>query len=253
MTTPPVDTADPSEGPRVLVVQHEPGTPAGWFGDALEAAGCRLHLATPYDGSALPGLEGMSGLLVLGGAVDSWDDAAAPWLPATRDLVRDAEARGIPTLGICLGHQIAAHALGGRPGRNPAGRTLAIEGVGWLDEAADDPLFRDVRGATRAVHWNSDVVLDLPPGTQVVARSADGAVQAARLGRWVWGVQSHPEVDDSILRTWAEEEPDPDDDLRRLMSDLVQRMALEQAEVIDSWRPLATGFADLVARAGGPR
>ena len=252
MTTPP--TAEPSGDPRVLVVQHESGAPAGWFGEALVAAGCRLLLATPYDGSALPDLEGMSGLLVLGGAVDSWDDAAAPWLPATRDLVRAAEAADVPTLGICLGHQIAAHALGGRSGRNPAGRTLGIEGVGWLDEAGDDPLLGPARGASRAVHWNRDVVVELPPGAQVSARSADGAVQAARLGRWVWGVQSHPEVDESIVRTWAEEEWDHADDAHRgLMSDLVRRVAADQDALIGSWRPLATAFAALVARTGGPR
>lgn len=251
MTSP---AADSPGDPRVLVVQHESGAPSGWFGEALVAAGCRLTLATPYDGSALPGLDGVSGLLVLGGAVDSWDDAAAPWLPATRELVRAAEVGAVPTLGICLGHQVAAHALGGRPGRNPAGRTLGIEGVGWLDEAADDPLLGAARGASRAVHWNRDVVLDLPSGAQVSARSADGAVQAARLGRWVWGVQSHPEVDESIVRTWAEEEWDHSDDAHRLlMSDLVRRVAAEQDALIESWRPLATGFAALVAQTGGSR
>jgi GMP synthase (glutamine-hydrolysing) len=126
--------------------------------------------------------------------------------------------------------------------------------VGWLDEAAGDALLGAARGASRAVHWNRDVVLDLPSGAQVTARSADGAVQAARLGRWVWGVQSHPEVDESIVRTWAEEEWDHADDAhRRLMSDLVRRVAAGQDALIESWRPLATGFAALVGQTGGSR
>lgn len=241
-----------TDGPSILAVQHESGAPAGWFGAALSQDGCRLSVATPYDGSPLPELDGHSGLLVLGGAVDSWDDRAAPWLPGTRELVRRAEREGVPTLGICLGHQLAAHALGGHPGRNPAGRTLAIASVGWVDSAGDDPMFGASIAAGRAVHWNNDVVLELPQGAPVLARSADGAVQAARLGQWVWGVQSHPEVDGDIVQCWMEEEwADSDDEQREEMVRLVDEVRSVQADLMDSWRPLATAFAAMVWRAGG--
>lgn len=243
----------PAPGPpNVLVVQHEPGAPAGWLGEALVEHGCVLTVAAPYAGSSLPDLGGTSGLLVLGGSVDSWDDAAAPWLPATRDLVRAAEAARVPTLGVCLGHQIAAHALGGRAGRNPAGRTLGIEPVGWLDAAHGDSLFGPAAGAGRAVHWNRDVVTDLPDGAEVLARSADGAVQVARLGRSVWGIQSHPEVDASIVQCWLDEDWDNAGEAQReQMTALVDRLGAEQEQLIESWRPLAAAFASLVRRDPG--
>ncbi len=232
---------------RVLAVQHEAGAPAGWFGDALQDHGCRLTVATPYDGSAVPALDGFDGLLVLGGAVDSWDDRAAPWLPATRDLVRRAEAEGVPALGICLGHQVAAHALGGEAGRNPAGRTVRIEPVGWLPEAADDPLFAPVRSADRALHWNRDVVVALPDGATVLARSKDGAVQAARLGRHVWGIQSHPEVDAPIVQDWLEEEWDVTEETeRRMLTDLVDDVRAQEHSLRSGWMPLAESFARAV-------
>jgi GMP synthase (glutamine-hydrolysing) len=184
------------------VVQHEPDTPAGWVGEALEAAGVWLVTCRPYAGDPLPtDLQKRDGLLVLGGAMDSWDDAGTPWLPATRGLVRVAERDGVPTLGICLGHQVAAAALGGAVGRNPAGATLAVLPVTWCPSAADDPLFGGV-ASTVAVHWNQDVVSDLPAGAEVLARSPDGAVQAARLGRSVWGVQFHPEAGGRIVGDW---------------------------------------------------
>ena len=239
---------------RVLVVQHEVGAPAGWFGDALQDHGCRLTVATPYDGTPLPALDGWAGLLVLGGAVDSWDDEAAPWLPATRDLVRRAESDGVPVLGICLGHQIAAHALGGRSGRNPAGRTVSIEHVGWLDETADDPMFGPARTAERAVHWNRDVVLDLPDAAVPLACSEDGAVQAARLGRSVWGVQSHPEVDAAIVAEWMQEEwdltPEPE---RQVLRDLVEAVRTEEQSLRSSWLPLAASFAAMVRDGASSR
>jgi GMP synthase (glutamine-hydrolysing) len=243
----PEPPAGAAPGRRVLVVQHEPGAPAGWFGLALRDAGCHLVLATPYDGSALPALDGFDGLVVLGGSVDSWDEQTAPWLPATRALVRRAEHEGVPTLGICLGHQIAAAALGGRAGRNPAGRTVRIESVGWLPAAAADPLLAGSRGATRALHWNRDVVLDLPSGATVLARSDDGAVQAARLGGHVWGVQSHPEVDARIVTDWWHEEQAstgtaPRPDIDALLGEL---RSLED-ELARDWTPLADGFSRLV-------
>ena len=235
---------------RVLAVQHEAGAPAGWFGDALQDSGCRLTVATPYDGSALPGLDGFAGLLVLGGAVDSWDDRAAPWLPGTRDLVRRAERDGVPVLGICLGHQVAAHALGGRAGRNPAGRSVCIEQVGWLPAVADDVLFAPASAADRAVHWNRDVVVSLPPGASVLARTEDGAVQVARLGRWVWGVQSHPEVDARIVQDWLDEEWEVTDEAERpTLTALVDAVRSQEHSLRSAWLPLAESFARIVRRA----
>ena len=188
---------------EVLVVQHEPETPAGWVGEGLVAAGARLTPCRPYAGDAVPAdAHDWDGVVVLGGAMDSWDDGGTPWLPDTRELVRAAERDGVPVLGICLGHQLAAAALGGSVGRNPAGTTLAVVPVGWEPLASGDPVFRRL-GLAEAVHWNNDVVVDLPPGGAVMARSPDGAVQAARLGRNVWGVQFHPEVGSAIVGDWV--------------------------------------------------
>jgi GMP synthase (glutamine-hydrolysing) len=237
---------------RVLVVQHEPGAPSGWFGDALQDHGCALTVATPYDGTALPALDGFTGLLVLGGAVDSWDDDAAPWLPATRELIRQADRERLPVLGICLGHQIAAHALGGRPGRNPAGRTVDIERVNWLRAIDQDPLFGSVRTADRAVHWNRDVVLTLPDRGVPLACSDDGAVQAARLGDSVWGIQSHPEVDAGIVADWMHEEWETTEEPEReVLTALVEATRGQEQSLRAAWLPLAESFARLV-RDGVP-
>ena len=233
----------------VLVVEHEADAPAGWMGQHLEELGVRLVVSRPYAGDVLPDdLGDHTGLLVLGGAMDSWDDAGSPWLPQTRELVRRAEGEGRPVLGICLGHQVATLALGGDVGRNPAGSTVAVLPVSWGPEAAHDPLFGKACEATHAVHWNNDVVLRLPKGGQVLATSPDGAVQAARIGRHVWGVQFHPEAHAAILESWVAgygtDHEERGADLERYLAD-ARRWAPELEE---SCRFLARSFAALLHR-----
>jgi len=238
----------------ILVVEHEAGAPAAWLGDWLAAEGVTLDVRRPYAGSGagstLPAhLEGFDGLLVLGGGVDAWDEASAPWLPDTRALVRAAEETQRPALGVCLGHQIATLALGGEVGRNPAGATIAVLPVGWGDEAAEDPLLRDLTGASAVPHWNNDVALRLPDGARVLARSPDGAVQAARLGEWVWGVQCHPEAGPSVLQRWVDEDGEP---YRRRGFDLDGFLATarrRETELFTAWQPLGAAFAALLAGA----
>lgn len=236
-------------GLTVLVVEHEPGAPAGWLGEGLERAGCRLDVRRPYAGDRLPGpaLEALDGIVVLGGSMAAWDDDAAPWLPDTRTLVRTAEHAGVPVLGICLGHQLAVRALGGAVGRNPAGTTVAVLPLCWAEDASDDPLFAAVLGTGHAVHWNNDVAAALPPGARVVATSPDGAVQAARLGRSVWGVQFHPEAGPGIVDRWVREDgatyAAAGIDLEQYLSDV----RAHEAELADGCARLARSFLRLAA------
>lgn len=243
--------------PRVLVVEHEEGAPAGWLGEWLVAEGLELDVRRPYDadrgpGSDLPAdLGGHDALLVLGGGMDAWDDAAHPWLAPTRELVREAAAEGVPTLGLCLGHQLAVLALGGEVGRNPAGATIAVMGVGWLDTAAGDPLLGAVTGADRASHWNVDVATRLPQGARLLARTPDGAPQAARLAESVWGVQCHPEAGPAILARWAENDGEPHRDNGVDVDGFLDDAAASADRLHDRWRPLGHAFAELVRRAAG--
>jgi GMP synthase (glutamine-hydrolysing) len=238
-------------GPRILVVEHEDSCPPALFGDWLAEAGCALEVCRPYAGDALPALEAYDGVLVLGGEMGADDDDAHPWLTPLKSGIRDAVAAGTPLLGICLGHQLVAAALGGVVERNPRGQTVGLQPIGWTEEAAaDDWVGGRVRGAHvggRAIHWNNDVVVTLPDGAVVLASSRDGSAQVVRFAPRAWGIQAHPEADAGIIRRWVE--TDREDEVARGFDEAAVLAAIEEAgpELRAYWQPLAERFAAVVA------
>lgn len=235
----------------LLVVEHESTCPPGWMGEWLRAAGVELDVRRPYAGGRLPeSLDGHAGLMVMGGSMDAYADETCPWLPPTRSLVRRAAAEGVPTLGICLGHQLVTVALGGRVHQNPAGKQIGVLPVGWLPEAADDPLFGALPGSDVAVQWNDDVVERLPEDAVHVARAPGGEVQAARFAPTVWGVQWHPEAGAEIVRHWADHDRDRTSAQGIDVDAHVRQVADATDALRAAWQPLAERFAGLVLRAG---
>ena len=233
-----------SSARHVLVVQHQDDCPPAMVGDWLVEAGCSLDVRRPYAGDALPDdLSGHDTFVVLGGSMGANDDADHPWLAPTKDLVRDAVERRTPTLGICLGHQLVAVALGGAAARNPRGQQLGLLAMGWTDDAGHDDLMGDLLDTNVAVQWNDDIVTDVPAGTVVLARTPEGEIQAARFAPSIWGVQLHPEVDDRILKEWADE--DPNRYAEGVIDEVLARIAAAREDLVAGWRPLARAFASL--------
>ncbi|MFE0425136.1 type 1 glutamine amidotransferase [Streptomyces sp. NPDC058953] len=190
--------------PRILVIQHEDGTGPGLVGEALTAADVAQHLVHPWNGDRVPeSLTGYAGLLVLGGAPGADDDEAAPWLPAVRVLVREAAGSGVPLLGICLGGQIMAAALGGSVRVRPHGPEVGAHPLRRLPAADGDPVFGAVPEGAPAAQWHWDEIGELPPGAVPLLTGDDCVHQAFRLGPRAWGVQFHPEVLGDAVADWA--------------------------------------------------
>jgi GMP synthase (glutamine-hydrolysing) len=233
---------------RLLVIQHEAMCPPGWVGEWLSDAGAELDVRRPYSGDDLPEtLTGHAGLVVLGGSMGANDDADHAWLGPAKALVRDAASAGVPTLGICLGHQLCAVALGGVVTRNPNGQQIGVLDVGWTEEAPSDPLVGPVAGPARAVQWNNDLVVEPPAGTVVLARTPKGEIQSARFADTVWGVQWHPEAGEEICRGWAEHDRDEAAERGVDLEEYVAHVAEASDELRATWRGLADRFAGLAA------
>lgn len=237
-----------SEHGSLLVVQHQDSCPPALFADWLDEAGLVLDVRRPDRGDPLPtDLTDHAGLLVLGGAMGAHDDADHPWLPLTRGLLRHAVETGRPTLGICLGHQLVAVALGGASRPNPHGQTAGVRPIGWAADAGADRLCGELAGDPGGLvpHWNTDVVTALPEDVQVLATTPDGAAQVARFGDLAWGVQFHPEADHAVLSQWADEDRE-----RTARSGLDVDEALQEVKEVEprlraTGRRLAEAFADV--------
>ena len=234
--------------PTVLVVEHSPAEPAGRLGGWLADAGLLLDVRRPYQGDALPTLRGYSALLVLGGSMGVHDDDAAPWLPETRDLLRDAVRDGVPVLGICLGAQLLVAALGGQVRTAPDGPEIGPGLVAKRDVAAEDRIFRRVPFTPDVLQWHYDMVAELPAGATGLATSTRYPHQAFRVGERAWGLQFHIETTPEIVRGWATEDAPRLAELGYDLPAAAARWDLDALhdDLAEAWEPFAGRFAEVV-------
>ena len=235
-------------GPRIAVVQHEADCPPHLVGTWMADAGADISVCHAYAGEALPDPATYDAFVVLGGAMGANDDADSPWLAPVRERIREHATAAVPVLGICLGHQLAAVALGGEVETNSRGQTFGLRTMGWTPDAHLDPLMSTVATPRRGVHWHDDVVTAVPEGAVVLARTQEVEVQAARYAPTVWGVQHHPEVDAELIRPWAV----ADRELHRAQGldseGVLAEIDAARDELAAAWRPLAARFVEIASR-----
>lgn len=235
--------------PRVLAVEHEQDAGPEMFGQWLTAAGVRVDVCRPYAGEELPDHIEPGGLMVLGGSMGACDDDEVPWLARVRRLLAEATARGRPVLGICLGAQMLAVAMGGHVEPSRSGGELGLRKIDLNYESRKDPLFAGMPSPAEAAQWHDDEITELPRGALLLASSATCSVQAFRMGERSWGVQFHPEASGAVMQAWADAEsalPPP-----RLAAIKLAIAEVAQAEdrLFDQWRGFAERFAQIVKEA----
>jgi GMP synthase (glutamine-hydrolysing) len=248
VSTPPTGRAPVS---TVLVVEHQATCGLGRLAPLPD---CHVVTVRPYLGEPLPAdLAGADGLVVLGGAMDAWDDAGSPWLPATRALLAQAVSSGLPTLGVCLGAQLLAMACGSRVSRGAQGPELGLVPVTMLPAAADDPFAAALPSPVPAPQGHFDVVEELPEGAVLLASSAAYPHQLFRVGARAWGVQYHPEVDEEDFAAWMAADAEALAEQGRTPEQAVAEHAAARDELVASARAHAEAFAAVVRAAAEAR
>lgn len=187
------------------VVESAHGDFEDWIARSIGCGVDALTVVRVDAGEALPAADRHSGVIVTGSPSmvsdrADWSEASASWL---REVVR---ADIVPVLGLCYGHQLLAHGLGGEVGPNPKGRNIGTVEVVFDGRDANvkslPPLFE--RGVFPAHVSHSEVVLEPPSGTRVLARTAVDEHCVLAYGPRQWGVQFHPEFNAEIVRAYVD-------------------------------------------------
>ena len=188
---------------RVVAVHQEPGSSLDSFEQPVVARGHELRSWRAWSEAPPRDLASAGAVIVLGGVANPDQTGELPWLLREREVLAEVVAAGTPVLGLCLGSQLLATALGAPVRRLPRAE------IGWYEVAATagaagDPLLAALPARFRAFEWH-DYVFDLPPGATLLAGSVAAPHQAVRFAEHAWGLQFHLEVGAATIARWAVE------------------------------------------------
>ena len=189
---------------HILVLQHAQVEHPGIFRDFLKEDGHTWDAVELDQGEALRNIDEYDALWVMGGPMDVWQEAEHPWLKAEKKFIKQSVMdKGKPYLGLCLGHQLLAEALGGEvgPSRQPE---IGVMDVILTDQGASGVFLDDFEDRFPCLQWHSAEVKRLPEGAMLLATSNDCAVQAMSWGTRAFSVQFHVEIEEDTVNDWAQ-------------------------------------------------
>ena len=189
---------------KILVLQHEQVEHPGSFRQYLNEDGHTWDTVHLDAGDALPSLDDYEALWVLGGPMDVWQEDEHPWLRDEKKFIKEAvQERGLPYLGLCLGHQLLADALGGEVGPSDTPE-IGVLDVQLTEVGANGVLLDGLPDTFPCLQWHSAEIKTMPAGSVCLATSPACAVQAMGWGPRAYSLQFHLEVEADTVDNWKD-------------------------------------------------
>jgi len=228
---------------RVIALRHVPWEDLGAFERHIVRRGAEVEYVDLFAGSMPSAVGEPSALFVMGGPMGVYEGDRYPFLRREVEFIRSCLESGVPTVGVCLGSQLLAAALGAGVYPNPQGKEIGWGEITTTPEAASDPIFSRFAPTETVLHWHGDI-FDLPLGAIPLASSAVTPCQAFRWGSSAWGILFHVEADDGLLSRWLSEpqmvaeasaqDPNLPETIAREAPRHVPRLEALQAAVVDA-------------------
>jgi len=184
---------------KILVFQHVAIEHPGSFRDIMREAGHSMHAVELDEGEPILDLGGYDIMLVMGGPMDVWEEDIHPWLKAEKAAIREWVSAGRPYLGMCLGEQLLAVAMGGKVQLMTAPPEVGMSEV----SITPDPIFAGIGPLCTCFQWHGAAVVELPPGARLLATSPGCAVQGFAIGKHAYGLQFHMELTETTAAEWG--------------------------------------------------
>ena len=184
---------------RVLAIQHVQENPPGLVGEVLEEHNIPYDVIQATD-DHFPDLTAYSAIVSFGGTQHVYLEKQEPYIAHEEELIRQALKRDMPFLGICLGSQLLAHALGAKVMKRPPEKMGFLQ-IHFSPEGLRDPIIAGLPGYQQGFHWHEDV-FEIPQDAVKLAGDKPNEHQAFRYGRQAYGFQYHLELTAEMLNSW---------------------------------------------------
>lgn len=227
---------------RILVFQHLAIEHPGIFRDFFKEDGFEVITVELDDGESIPDLTDFDALWVMGGPMDVWQEERHPWLVEEKSAIRKAvNELKMPYVGICLGHQLLADALGGEVG--PGDKTeVGIMQIDKTDAGKQSPLFNNMPDSMNCLQWHSAEVKTAPAGMDILVSSELCGIQSLSLGSLVFTTQYHQEIIASTVSDWSDIPAYKKALEKTLGDDAVEKLEKGALEYMDDFNKMARQF-----------
>lgn len=213
---------------KILIVKHVENEGAGLIEEIFQTDGWNLETVELSTGGTLPkNLEGIAGVVILGGPMNVYEESKYPFLKDEDRLIRKVLIEEIPFLGICLGAQLLAKTCGALVNKAPE-KEMGWYTITLTEEGEKDSLFRGCSNRLAVFQWHEDT-FDVPKGGDLLAVGKICRNQVFRIGNYAYGLQCHTEITPDMVEDWTRgEEVNVDvatilSDTRRLCQDFTNQ------------------------------